>query len=247
MMTEGTTSRMTQQEFRKMKSDLAKQRRQAVDEVCRRAAPDGDSPAWARWCFSSLKAAPPPGSLAAWHDGLGGTSATPLPPAGSAGFQGELVFARGDMINLAVESAACGVPTAVLNMANASTPGGGFLGGSRAQEEQLCHRSDLYLRLRMAASRGAYPLQNGTALLTPQVTLRLGDRAAHYAPLAEPAHLAVVTAAARRYKSEAAALKGGAGALLDDLTATWRGVLEVTATQVSTPVLLLLLLPLGSS
>jgi len=140
------------------------------------------------------------------------------------GFRGELVFSRGDMTTLAGRSAARSTPTAVLNMANASTPGGGFLGGSRAQEEQLCHRSELYPRLMVACSRGAYPLDNGAALLTPCVTLRLADGAARFAPLAQPAQLAVVTAAARRCKNESAAHRNEA--LAHELEATWRGVLE---------------------
>jgi len=72
---------------------------------------------------------------------------------------------RGDTVMVALEMR--NRPTtkdkdkiAVLNMANATSPGGGATGGSRAQEEQLCYRSILLAILyRHRAQEKAYDIE----------------------------------------------------------------------------------------
>ena len=94
---------------------------------------------------------------------------------GMAGYGFDLtkvVFEQGDMITKAYDIAGTGeVKVAILNMANARSPGGGFLGGCRAQEEQLCHRSDLFLRLKMHRFGNEEHIPQGTCLVTRNVDI----------------------------------------------------------------------------
>src|SRR6266496_2457056 len=55
----------------------------------------------------------------------------------------------------------------VLNMANAWTPGGDYLGGAGAQEEALCRRSTLYLSIRR--QRNFHPIPDHGAIYSPDV------------------------------------------------------------------------------
>ncbi|KAI5476457.1 chitin deacetylase, carbohydrate esterase family 4 protein [Pseudohyphozyma bogoriensis] len=56
----------------------------------------------------------------------------------------------------------------VLNMANAYTPGGGYLNGAMAQEEALCRRSTLYAHL---TERDYYPIGEEGGLWSPGVVV----------------------------------------------------------------------------
>ena len=58
-------------------------------------------------------------------------------------------------------------PPLVLNMANAYTPGGGWLKGALAQEESICYRSSLSLTLK----RKFYPIPSDGALYAPTVVV----------------------------------------------------------------------------
>ncbi|KAL8736199.1 MAG: hypothetical protein Q9166_000354 [cf. Caloplaca sp. 2 TL-2023] len=60
-----------------------------------------------------------------------------------------------------------GPPVLVLNMANASWAGGGWMKGARAQEEALCYRSSLYLTLK----HRFYPMAAKAAIYSPTVVV----------------------------------------------------------------------------
>ncbi len=83
---------------------------------------------------------------------------------------------------------------AVLNMANETTPGGTFLTGGTAQEEQLCRQSNLYEALEAAAhaNPSLYPIDSFGAILTPQVTFFKDDANRRN----EPFSVDVITSAA---------------------------------------------------
>lgn len=85
-----------------------------------------------------------------------------------------------------------------LNFANGVTPGGGFLSGSRAQEECLCRSSALYATLvgdAMYAAHRQRPLPDSSdwAILSPRVPVFRTDDGK---PLAEPWELDFITCAA---------------------------------------------------
>jgi uncharacterized protein (TIGR02452 family) len=61
--------------------------------------------------------------------------------------EGNVVFVQ-ESVNTAIESYKGQSNVTVLNFASAKNPGGGFLSGSRAQEECLARTSNLYLSLR---------------------------------------------------------------------------------------------------
>lgn len=150
------------------------------------------------------------------------------------------------MIAYAAESAAAGQPTALLNMASFKGPGGGYLGGARAQEEQLCHRSDLQPLLKIYRHglvdlrRGEPYLELGTAILTPRVELLYRGAGEDYAPQRPTCFVSVVSAAAWSYRRH-----GNPHAdpdLVSKIDANWRAVLEAAAQSGAA---VLVLAPLG--
>ncbi|KAF2398767.1 hypothetical protein EJ06DRAFT_91148 [Trichodelitschia bisporula] len=100
----------------------------------------------------------------------------PFPPVPIRVMQMDTLDAAIALTNLAPPPSSP-APVCVLNFANALVPGGGWLHGSRAQEEALCYRSTLFLSLHEAH----YPLDPLTCIHTPAVAIfrtSMGDR--HY-------------------------------------------------------------------
>ena len=83
----------------------------------------------------------------------------------------------------------------VLNMASAARPGGGVWGGSAAQEESLCRRSNLWAFLE-GMRRRHYPLPVNGGLVSPGVTVFRGTESQGYPFLLEPFNVSVISAAA---------------------------------------------------
>ena len=108
---------------------------------------------------------------------------------------------------------------AVLNMANAAIPGGGYMRNCAAQEEQLCRTTSLYPALDHAAKGGAYPIKPGKALCTHWVKVvryekKLKERLSFPFP-----QYHVVSVAAKRYRHEDEA--NADKKLVSCLRATW--------------------------
>ncbi len=130
----------------------------------------------------------------------------------------------------------------LLNFASARNPGGGFLHGAKAQEEDLCRCSGLYRCLLQcpeyyeANRRHQSLLYTDHAIFSPFVpffkTEGIGEL------LARPFHVSVVTAPAPNSRPFLEANPGSADALESTFERRWRYVLRIARDQAVTHLLL---------
>eukprot|EP00929_Paragymnodinium_shiwhaense_P052238 TRINITY_DN26173_c2_g2_i1.p1 TRINITY_DN26173_c2_g2~~TRINITY_DN26173_c2_g2_i1.p1 ORF type:complete len:376 (+),score=80.26 TRINITY_DN26173_c2_g2_i1:99-1226(+) len=116
-----------------------------------------------------------------------------VPNSGQAPAQLRVEVRAEDMLRAARQLFDEGHKVAVLNMACATSPGGGFRNGAGAQEETLHRRTDLYRYLEMQAQR-YYPLHG--ALASHDVTVFRDTEKTGYSFLPEPFRVNVVSCAA---------------------------------------------------
>lgn len=119
------------------------------------------------------------------------------------GFTGQVYIKCDDMISYVQNLRIPNWKIGVLNMANAITPGGGFVSGDRAQEEALCSRTNLYIGLLMAQKMGNYPLKTGHSFVIDGVNILLDN---NFKFIQNNKNLAIISAAAKHYSSENEAL-----------------------------------------
>lgn len=106
----------------------------------------------------------------------------PLPDRQPVTFaETEIQVTNESTLGAAYRLARMGSTPLALNFANGIHPGGGFLSGSRAQEEALCRSSALYLTLEgdpMYEAHAQRPLPDSTdwAILSPRVPVFRDDR-----------------------------------------------------------------------
>lgn len=116
-----------------------------------------------------------------------------------------------DMLQVARSLVEQGSAVAVLNMASASHPGGGYRQGRGAQEENFHRRSDL-ARFTVGQKCENYPIPKDACLLSRRVTIFRGPEDEGY-PFQAPCQVSVVSCAAVRkpkLNSERQYASGGA-------------------------------------
>lgn len=89
-----------------------------------------------------------------------------------------------------------GGKVAALNFANAKHPGGGYLHGSNAQEEDLCRRSTLYPILQNHQRKGEYPIAHDELIYSKEVMIIRDSYENEYHFLDNPIKCDVITQAA---------------------------------------------------
>ena len=114
--------------------------------------------------------------------------------AGSQGGQQTVVTIRNsDYITIAYNRAANG-RVAILNMCSDANPGGGFLQGTTAGEEELCRRSSLYQQL--IHHQAEYPFRSRKLIYSKGVTIFKAEDT--YARLKDERDVDVISIAALR-------------------------------------------------
>jgi len=123
-----------------------------------------------------------------------------LPSPGRPSFAAtEIVIDDVDMMELAGDMARSGMRVLMLNMANPTEPGGGWMTGAAAQEEDLIRRSDYSLGFRgggVAGQMAKYPIKMFGGILTEEVSIFRGPEQEGYPFLAEPFTVGLMAIAA---------------------------------------------------
>uniref|UniRef100_A0A7S1NEX5 Microbial-type PARG catalytic domain-containing protein n=1 Tax=Eutreptiella gymnastica TaxID=73025 RepID=A0A7S1NEX5_9EUGL len=112
-----------------------------------------------------------------------------LPPRG---IETVVEVVEGDCLEAAIQLQAHGLNPVVLNMASPRNPGGGYMNGAGAQEENLFRRSDYCCHLKMKD----YPLRDAV-IYTSHVNVFRGSEAKGYPFLPDPKRLAFIALAAQ--------------------------------------------------
>lgn len=120
------------------------------------------------------------------------------------GFKGIVSLKQGDMISYCQYSSKENWKIAILNMANAHTPGGGLIYGAMSQEEQLCSRTNLYIALLMAKNIGLYPLKIGNSFTIDGVKI---IKNSNFKDIGNIKDIVAISSASKHYFSEEQAKK----------------------------------------
>lgn len=116
----------------------------------------------------------------------------------SKGCQTQITVVDRDAIEEAVSLKENGYNPALLNPANAYTPGGGYKNGARAMEEDICRRSGLALTIDSVHKRvrNFYPLRSESLLYNPSVPIFRYGRDRAYSYMNAPVPVSIITSAA---------------------------------------------------
>lgn len=117
----------------------------------------------------------------------------PLDPKYNPSLVAKVRVINGDTFDIAKNhvNAHHAKPVCVLNMANQVNPGGGWLNGAMAQEEELCYRSSLSFTLK----KRHYPMGNHDVLYAPTVVVfrESYDKGHRLMDLQKPEHFPIVS------------------------------------------------------
>lgn len=116
----------------------------------------------------------------------------------SRGHQTKISVIDRDALEIAISLKREGYNPALLNPANAHTPGGGYKWGSRAMEEDICRRSGLALAIDSSNKKASnfYPLKGPELLYNPNVPIFRHGRDHKYSYMGAPIPISVITSAA---------------------------------------------------
>jgi len=105
-------------------------------------------------------------------------------------FDTQIEVADADCIEEGIKLKEQGHSVCVLNMASDTSPGGGVLGGSAAQEENLFRRTTYSVHLNNTTA--SYPIARCGGVYTPKVLVLRAPEAQNYSYLDKPTELAFV-------------------------------------------------------